>query len=57
MKFKNNSIILFLIVFFGACATQENYLIKNINFDGYKSLNIDSKLLEIETPIDNRSKI
>lgn len=48
MKFKNNSIILFLIVFFGACATQENYLIKNINFDGYKSLNIDSSNLIID---------
>ena len=48
MKFKNNSIILFLIVFFGACATQENYLIKNINFDNYQSLNIDSSTLILD---------
>jgi hypothetical protein len=48
MKFKNNIIILFLIVFLSACATQENYLIQNINFDNYKSINIDSSSLIID---------
>jgi hypothetical protein len=48
MNFKNNIIILFSIVFLSACATQENYLIKNINFDNYQSVNIDSSVLIID---------
>ena len=48
MNFKKNIIILFSVFFLSGCASQENYLIKNINFDNYKSINVDASSLIID---------
>ena len=48
MNFKKYIIILFSVVFLSVCASQENYLIKNINFDNYKSINVDASNLIID---------
>ena len=48
MNFKKYIIILFSVVFLSGCASQENYLIKNINFDNYKSINVDASNLIID---------
>ena len=48
MNFKKYIIILFSVVFLSGCASQENYLIKNINFDNYKSINVDASSLIID---------
>ena len=48
MNFKKYIIILFSVAFLSGCASQENYLIKNINFDNYKSINVDASNLIID---------
>ena len=48
MNFKKYIIILCSVVFLSGCASQENYLIKNINFDNYKSINVDASNLIID---------
>jgi hypothetical protein len=48
MNFKKYIIILFSVVFLSGCVSQENYLIKNINFDNYKSINVDASNLIID---------
>ena len=48
MNFKKYLIILFSVAFLSGCASQENYLIKNINFDNYKSINVDASSLIID---------
>ena len=48
MHIKQYIITLFLLVFISSCATQDNYLIKNINFEVYKPIKIDASELIIE---------
>ena len=48
MNFKKYIIILFSLAFLSGCVSQENYLIKNINFDNYKSINVDASNLIID---------
>ena len=48
MKSKHYIIILFTLLFLNACVTQENYLIKNINFDNYIPINISASDLIID---------
>ena len=48
MNFKKYIIILFSVAFLSGCASQENYLIKNINFDNYKAINVDASNLIID---------
>ena len=48
MKFKIYIIAFFVLFFLSACVKQENYLIENINFDNYKSINIDASDLIID---------
>ena len=48
MDIKQYIITLFLLVFTSSCATQDNYLIKNINFEDYKPIKIDASELIIE---------
>ena len=48
MKLKHYIITLFTLFFLSACVQQENYLIKNINFDNYKPLNISASDLIID---------
>ena len=48
MHIKQYIITLFLLVFISSCATRDNYLIKNINFEGYKPIKIDASELIIE---------
>ena len=48
MKSKHYIIILFTLFFLSACVKQENYLIKNINFDNYIPINISASDLIID---------
>ena len=48
MHIKQYIITLFLLVFISSCATHDNYLIKSINFEGYKPIKIDASELIIE---------
>ncbi len=48
MNLKQYIITLFLLVFTSSCATKDNYLIKNINFEDYKPIKIDASELIIE---------
>ena len=48
MNFKKYIIILFSVAFLSGCVSKENYLIKNINFDNYKSINVDASNLIID---------
>jgi len=48
MYIKQYIITLFLLVFISSCATHDNYLIKSINFEGYKPIKIDASELIIE---------
>ena len=48
MNLKQYIITLFLLVCTSSCATQDNYLIKNINFEDYKPIKIDASELIIE---------
>lgn len=48
MKSKHYIIILFTLFFLSACINQENYLIKNINFDNYIPINISASDLIID---------
>ena len=48
MYIKQYIITLFLLVFISSCATHDNYLIKSINFEGYKPIKIDATELIIE---------
>ena len=48
MKSKHYIIILFTLFFLSACVKQENYLIKNINFDNYVPINISASDLIID---------
>jgi hypothetical protein len=48
MKSKHYIIILFTLIFLSACVKQENYLIKNINFDNYIPINISASDLIID---------
>ena len=48
MHIKQYIITLFLLVFISSCATHDNYLIKSINFEGYKPIKIDATELIIE---------
>ena len=48
MKLNIYIIVLCVLVFLGACVQQENYLIKNINFDNYQPVNIDASDLIID---------
>ena len=48
MKSKHYIIILFTLLFLNACVAQENYLIKNINFDNYIPINISASDLIID---------
>jgi hypothetical protein len=45
---KRYFILLAIIYFISGCATQENYLIQDINFNEYKSLTIDASRLIVE---------
>jgi len=48
MKLKYYIITLFTLFFLSACVKKENYLIKNINFDNYKPINISASDLIID---------
>jgi hypothetical protein len=48
MKLKHYIIILFTLFLLSACVKQENYLIKNINFDNYIPINISASDLIID---------
>ena len=48
MKLKIYIVAFFMLVFLSACVQEENYLIKNINFDSYKPVNIDASDLIID---------
>ena len=48
MKSKHYIGILFTLFFLSACVKQENYLIKNINFDNYIPINISASDLIID---------
>ena len=48
MNLKQYIITLFLLVFTSSCTTQDNYLIKNINFDNYIPINISASDLIID---------
>ena len=48
MKSKHYISILFTLFFLSACVKQENYLIKNINFDNYIPINISASDLIID---------
>jgi len=56
MKLKQYIITLFTLFFLSACVKQESYLIKNINFDDYKVINIDASDLIIEQLYINNIK-
>ena len=48
MKLKIYIVAFFMLGFLSACVQQEKYLIKNINFDGFKPVNIDASALIID---------
>ena len=48
MKIKQYFTNIFLLTFLSACVMHENYLIKNINSDNYKPINIDASELIID---------
>jgi len=48
MKLKIYIVVFFMLGFLSACVQQEKYLIKNINFDGFKPVNIDASALIID---------
>ena len=48
MKLKIYIVAFFMLSFLSACVQQEKYLIKNINFDGFKPVNIDASALIID---------